>query len=295
VVQTAGRSTIVADRSVVAFPVCAPVYLQQGNVAIGFGLQFLLPSLPDPYAANVGIPVLRLIDVGTLGPLLARVSWTPANPPVLGFDVPANATSLTTPAVSSASQTATTTAAAVQPPAGIVLLDLSTNVDQFGVGFRTQQSDLAGAAPGSPLAVNSLYLETASNSVSVLTVPAVQWEPVSTDSGPLFPSPLTFPNSGGPTTMTVQSLQLVPVAPALDNLVANFTTSTTPQLTAGRWTLPFGILALPTLRKPDPANPRGAVLDYNRPKFPAESVQGGYQISITAIDPSVAGTPSFEG
>jgi len=270
---------------------------KQGNVAIGFGLQFLLPSLPDPYAANVGIPVLRLIDVGTLGPLLVRTSWTPANPPVLGIDVPANATSLTTPAVSSAPQTATTTAAAVQPPAGIVLLDLSTNVDQFGVGFRTQQTDRTSAAPGSPLAVNALYLETASNSVSVLTLPAVQWEPVSTDSGPPFPSPLTFANSGGPTTMTVQSVQLVPVAPApaLDNLVANFTTSTTPQLTAGRWTLPFGILAFPTLRKPAPANPRGAALDYNRPKFPTESVQGGYQISITAIDPSVAGTASIEG
>lgn len=276
---------------------------RQGTVLIAFGLQFLLPTLPDPYAANVGIPVLRTIDVGTVGTLLASVNWTPANPPILGFDVPGNALSLTGPPAPSvragvaSSQSALSPSAIVQPGPGIVLLDLSTNVDQFGVDFLPQSRDAAGAPTGSPLAVDSLFLETSSGSVSVLTVPAVQWEPVSTDSGPSFPSPLTFANSGGPTTMTVQSVQLVPVAPApvLDNLVANFTTSPTPQFTTARWTLPFGILALPALRKPSLASPHGASVDYNRPKFPSESVEGGHQVSIRAIDPSVAGTPGFEG
>ena len=82
-----------------------------------------------------------------------------------------------------------------------------------------------------------MYLESPSNSVFVLTVPAVQWEPVFTEPAPDppypigFPSPLTFADSGGPTAITVQSVQLVRVAPgpALDHLVAhNYTTSNTP-------------------------------------------------------------------
>ena len=200
-----------------------------------FGLQFVLPTLPDPYAANVDIPIKRVIDVGTVGSMLASVRWTSGNAPVLGFDLPKNAMAVTTPLQSSAaiSQPTLAGAAIVQQPPGIVLLDLSTNVDQFGVNFVASSPDAASQGSVSPLAVDSLYLESTSSVVSVLTVPAVQWEPVSTDSGPPFPSPMTFPNSGPPTTMTVRSVQLVPVAPApaLDNLVANFTTSTTPQVT----------------------------------------------------------------
>jgi len=266
----------------------------QGIVAITFGLQFLLPILPDPYAANVDIPIQRVIDVGTLGPMLATIAWTSGNAPQLGFDLPANAMAITNPLPPSI----TASAVVVQQPPGIVLLDLSTNVDQFGINFLARSADAAGAAPGpSPLAVDSLFLESTSRAVSVLTVPAVQWEPISTDSGPPFPSPMTFQNSGPPTVMAVQSVQLVPVAPApaLDNLVANFTTSTTPQITRARWTLPFGILAFPTLQKPGGNTPRGAAVAYNRPDFPSESVHGGYQVSISAIDPTVAGSPSFEG
>ena len=82
-------------------------------------------------------------------------------------------------------------------------------------------------------------------------------------------------------------MQLAP-APALDNLVANFTTAKSPQTMLARWTLPFGILAFPTLRKPSPANTQGASVNYNRPNFPRESVTGGYQVSVSAIDPTVA-------
>ena len=52
-----------------------------GGVAIGFGLQYLLPILPDPYAANVDVPYQRLRDTGVIGPMSAIVLWTAANPP----------------------------------------------------------------------------------------------------------------------------------------------------------------------------------------------------------------------
>jgi hypothetical protein len=139
----------------------------QGNLAILFGLQFLLPILPDPYAANVTIPVLRLIDVATLGPMVSRVGWTGGNAPKLRFDVPPNALAVTKLLQPSAVQSAGSAKAVIEKSPGIVLLDLSTNVDQFGVRLSPPIDD-AGVLGSTPLAVDSLFLEGASNSVSAL-------------------------------------------------------------------------------------------------------------------------------
>lgn len=176
----------------------------------------------------------------------------------------------------------------------LILLDLSTNVDQFGVAWRSASRDNAATQR---LAVDSMYLESPSNSVYVLTLPAVQWEPVFTESPPPFPSPLTFADSGGPTAITVQSVQLVRIAPApaLDNLVANFGASSSPQPALARLTLPFGILAFSTWNKPGVAGPSGATVGYNRPKISTESVVGGYQISVRAVDPAAPDSPSLQG
>lgn len=272
----------------------------QGGVAIGFDLEYLLPILPDPYAANINLPEGRLVlDPGSIGPLFAIVLWNRGNAPVLGFLLPpiapalrgvtASAAAITPTQIVEASPFATTTGSGA-----LILLDLSTNVDQFGVAWRFASRDNAATQR---LAVDSMYLESPSNSVYVLTLPAVQWEPVFTESPPPFPSPLTFADSGGPTAITVQSVQLVRIAPApaLDNLVANFGTSTSPQPALARLTLPFGIQAFSTWQKPVQAGASGATVDYNRPKFPTESVVGGYQISVRAVDPSTPDSPSLQG
>src|SRR6202030_2382608 len=147
---------------------------------------------------------------------------------------------------------------------GVVLLDLSTNVDQFGVALATNPK-VAG-----PLSVDSMFLASAGRSVSVLTVPAVQWEPVYTEPAPTapypagFPSPMSFPNNGGPTTIGVQTANLVRIAPApaLDELVENFTRSASPATANARLTLPFGIQAFPTLTKPSGPGSAGATVEY---------------------------------
>jgi hypothetical protein len=276
----------------------------RGGVAIGFGLQYLLPILPDPYATNINLPYEKLRDTGTIGPLTAIVIWTPANPPVLNYLLPQNATSTTTaiqaPGAVMAASEALVPAASVLGSGVLILLDLSTNIDRFGVAWRSAIRDTGAAS--TPLAVESMFLESQSNSIYVLTLPAVQWEPVFTESPPTpwllpFPSPVTFADSGGPTAITVQSMQLVRVAPAsaLDFLVANFTTSPTPQPAAARLTLPFGIEAFSTWNKPGVSGPQGAAVDYNRPKFTAESVVGGYQISVRAVDPTTPDSPSLQG
>jgi hypothetical protein len=277
----------------------------QGGISIGFGLQYLLPILPDPYACNINLPYRQLRDIGgTIGPLHAVVVWTAANTPILTYSLPPKATSLTSAlTIPGSAQTNPTftraeTASSIRATAGsgvLILLDLSTNVDQFGVAWISGGRDRA--ATNTSLVVDSMFVEGQSSSIYVLTVPAVQWEPVFTESPPPFPSPLTFADSGGPTAITVQSVQLVRIAPApaLDNLVANFNTSPVPSPAAARLTLPFGIEAFSTWTKPGAAGPQGAALDYNRPKFSSESVKGGYQISVRAIDPSVPDSPSLQG
>ena len=191
--------------------------------------------------------------------------------------------------------------AATVGPGAVVLLDLSTNVDQFGVAWQTSPS-VRGAGPNT-LAVNSMFLESPSDSVYVLTVPSVLWEPVYTDPPPSppypvgYPSPISFLNSGGPTAIGVQSVNLVRVAPApaLDNLVGNFTTNPAPSTAVARLTLPFGMEAFATLNKSAGPAFKGANVAYNRPKFTAESVIGGYQISLNAVDPAFPDSPAFQG
>lgn len=279
-----------------------------GAAVIGFGLQYLLPILPDPYADNISVPYDRLRDLPTSGALNAFVLWSPANPPLLTYTLPA--TPLATAAAPGAPLVAARgtelgaapVAAFAAQPGALILLDLSTNVDQFGIGwFAGRQETTAAASPAAP-AVDAMYLVSPSQAVYVLTVPAVQWEPVFTETqlpppSPPFPTPVSFTDSGGPTAISVQSAQLVRVAPApaLDFLVDNFNSSATPQPAVAHLTLPFGIEAFSTLRKPNAAAPRGAAVAYNRPRFPAESVSGGYQISVRAVDPAAPDSPSLEG
>ena len=278
------------------------VQAKAGGLALGFGLQYLLPILPDPYAANFDVAVRQLSDTGVVGLLSAIVLWTPTIKPVLTYALPANAAS----AMLGAQPNPAQGFVAVQPSAAVgygavVLLDLSTNVDQFGVAWQTN-SRLRAAGPNT-LAVDSMYLESPSDSVYVLTAPSVLWEPVYTDPPPSppypvgYPSPISFPNSGGPTALGVQSVNLVRVAPApaLDNLVANFTTNPAPSTTTARLTLPFGMEAFATLNKSAGPAFKGANVAYNRPQFTAESVIGGYQISLNAVDPAFPDSPGFEG
>ncbi|HEY8037838.1 MAG TPA: hypothetical protein VIF37_19850 [Methylobacter sp.] len=276
----------------------------RGGAVIGFGLQYLLPILPDPYAGNITPPFERLRDVGTSGALNALVLWMPTKPPILTYTLPA--TSLASTIANAGAFVRTEDVALISSGAAqtgaFIMLDLSTNVDQFGVGWLPARLHDTAASSQSALAVDSMYLVSPSRSVYVLTVPAVQWEPVFTETqlpppSPPFPTPVTFVDSGGPTAIAVQSVELVRVAPApaLDFLVDNFTVSATPQPALARLTLPFGIEAFSTLSKPGAVAARGATVDYNRPQFTSEAVKGGYQISVRAVDPAAPDSPGLQG
>jgi hypothetical protein len=118
------------------------------------------------------------------------------------------------------------------------------------------------------------------------------WEHVSTDSGPPFPSPITFPNSGGPTVLTVQS---VPFSGGSRFRARQSGGELQDQrhTAAHKRAMDAAVryLRLPgfKLNRPADAASKGALVDYNRPDFAAESMTGGYQVS------SIQGTPGFEG
>jgi hypothetical protein len=268
------------------------------GLALGFGLLNLLPTLPDPYAANFSIAVRQFIDTQPVGSLSAIVLWTAAVAPALTYFLPSNAASALVGASTGVGSDVFAAFATTGERLGaVVLLDLSTNVDQFGVAWATNPTMAA------PLSVDSMFLASEGEAVYVLTVPAVQWEPVYTEPAPAppypvgFPSPMSFSNNGGPTVIGVLTADLVRVAPApaLDNLVANFTTSPTPASANAQFTLPFGIRALATLNKPSGPGSPGATVAYNRPSFTSESITGGYQVSLRAVDPNYPAYPSFQG
>jgi hypothetical protein len=276
--------------------------LNRVGLALEFGLQFTLPTLPDPYAANFVIANPRTLDgAGSTGIITAIVQWTPAAAPTLTYLLPSAASAfpaLLTAAPAKAAQNVGIDFSSVGTRGGIILLDVSTNVDQFGVAWTNNPSEASGS-----LTVDSMFLATSSSSMAVITVPAVQWEAVYTEPTPDppfpagFPSPMSFANNGGPSAIRVQTANLVRLAPApaLDALVGNFTTSTAPAPAIAQLTLPFGIRASANLNKPKGPGSAGATVDYIRPSFPAQSVRGGYQVSLRAVDPLFPDSPAFQG
>jgi hypothetical protein len=257
-----------------------------GSVEIGFGLQFLLPSLPDPYAANFPVPSPPFAEAD-LPRLAVQIDWSRIAAPVLTLRVSQSPTAARPPAPSPE----------IPVFPDVTLLDLSTNLDQFGVTVKIPVTGTGTIPPGPPLSFDGLHLVCRGDSISVMTLPAVLWEAVFTETGPPFPSPLTFEQHGGPTKITVPSGRLIRVAPepALDNVVANFTTAEKPLPASASLTLPFAIVAFAELIKPGLTSARGAAVNYNRPNFSSESVTGGHQITLRAIDPDAAGSPSFPG
>ncbi|MGZ3195915.1 MAG: hypothetical protein ACXWI1_02195 [Croceibacterium sp.] len=143
--------------------------VQSGIVAMYFDARWLLPILPDPYAANFDLSLVSTeTNLPSVGTLLAATSWAaPTDDATLQFlllppPAPAGALAATpfraaivaapTPAEPAAASPGTVTHAPAAPPVpppppppNPALLDLSTRVDLFGVAFLPNFSRLATA------------------------------------------------------------------------------------------------------------------------------------------------------
>lgn len=284
--------------------------LRSGRMLVIYGLGGLLPSLPDPYAANARVGPRfgkasqgHLVTVYHFGPDSEKLEFL--IPATAGID-PSSLASSALPLASFDGRPPTFAADAddrsgffdFEKQTKVVLLDVSSNASRFGVALRPPPPEYREEivqAPLLPPAVQGLDLAMDGRLMVLMTLPAVQWEPVRAHPGPeAFPDEVRFSNSGVPTTIDVPSLTLVPVNPlaAYRSILENFSRSE-PRTSQARFTLPFGMIAKARLLAP--SSIRGAKVGEIRPA--TADLQGAHQLRLEAVDPSlpVGETPALPG
>jgi hypothetical protein len=257
------------------------------------GLRFLIPFLPDPYAASLPFNPRSLFDsTPTLGNLIITITVKNGST-TIGITLPSGALR-TLPAQSDANLTESQSFASAiastfredEAPTA-VLLDLSTNISQFGISLnppypaRDQAVDVEGTI------TPDLFLALPTSSIRVVTLPAVQWEPVISPARGI-PSPFNFDNSGQMTQFVNISLSgITPAAPrqAIDALLAAYN-STPPTTVGALFTLPFGINAGTVFSRPTNSLVGGTRLSQVQPAFSGAlpgNLTGGDQLSMLAV------------
>jgi hypothetical protein len=270
--------------------------LRESTVGMYFDARWLLPTLPDPYAASFDLSLVRreAADVG-VGTLRAVTTWLGgAAAPQLAFtllplpsrDGAVGAVLAGTPFAAPAP-----TAVVAPPRVNAALLDLSTRVDLFGVAFtptfergvagqagaRAEAPAAGAAAPMLALSGMSLALNGAA--VATFALPQVSWEPMASiapdKSGPIVCNPAS---DGSPLLVAAPNAQqLVPFMPdaVLRNNIANVGDGAS---FFAAFSLPFGLnaviiqanRALPTPEAPGVRSTyiqQGGRFRTNRPRF----------------------------
>ncbi len=299
--------------------------IDEGALLIAFSLYSLLPTAPDPYAANFyPLPQQSIFagisspapgqDLSSLPVIDATVIWPSPPSPVLTFVMPSlqglqeqisilqptpdpDASSQDPIAVQNQQNQAALRAmfdeAIGTGPEGLLILDVSSNADQLGVGVGVARRFVAGAAAttsnDSLFSIANLDLVTEGVNLRTFTAPQIQWEPViniPNPDGP-FPSPVAFWDDGGPTLMGSTTVALVPIAPipVVDEILNSYHAGNP---AAVLFTLPFGMKAVATLPKASKIGllpiPRPG-LTMLQPSFTTQNLESGRQVSMTAARP----------
>ena len=257
--------------------------LSNGTLTLRFPYRFILPILPDPYAANFEIRSPTDVDAGWAAwtvqwndPATAALDFAVLSPAPSGLETQLNEDSLTM--------------LGRDPwPSSRVLLDLSSNSDQFGVMIPNQRA-MAPVASG-------LAIVAPANDIAVMTLPPLTWEPMLTKapkpneiaSGEIpLPPP---PNDGGAAIFSADSVELAPIKP-LPLLNSYLAAIRKKHHFLARLPLPFGLISiLDTRRDSEDRNIssfRGTV-GMNRPEFPT-GLTGGTQIAFSGKRAPAGGT-----
>ena len=222
----------------VSGPIATAAATQYASVTatVIFDALWLLPTLPDPYAASFDPG--SIIDRGDLGFLSTVLTWLGGTAAV-GFTV----------AITPTSSAAGASSAPILPAAVLTLLDLSTNVDLFGVQIEGDNNFAAAAPPAVDPGFLGLSLAVSDLAVASFALPQLSWEPMVNEAtdppSELLASPAT---DGVPTLLRAGSVQpsnsvtLVPVAPApvLLHTIANVAAGAS---FSAQFSLPFGMIA----------------------------------------------------
>ncbi len=250
-------------------------HLTQGLLLIRFAHRSLLPTLPDPYAANFEFDRQQDVDTGWT---TASVNWPEPATATLAFSVQTGQPSPLS-ASPGVDQPAIGRGALLASRAGQrVLLDVSSNADQFGVAIPF------GAAS---VNVQGLAIVAQASEVGVVTLPPISWEPMLTKtpkpgSGDMpLPPP---PHDGGPALLTADAKEVRPVEP-IPLLATYHDAMNQRRHFTARLPLPFGLIAqVQTRREPNSGPessfiPGGGAVFFNRPDFTA-NLTGGLQLAI---------------
>ena len=255
------------------------------STTVIFDALWLLPTLPDPYAASFDPG--SIIDRGDLGFIAAILNWAGGTSDI-GFTVSI------TPVFSAVGASS----APILPAAVLTLLDLSTNVDLFGVQIEGGNLIQAAAPPALDPGFLGLSLSISDLAVASFALPQLSWEPMVDETtippGELQASPAT---DGVPTLLRAGAVQtaansvtLVPVAPApvLLHTIANVAAGSS---FSAQFSLPFGMIAnISQVNRPAVNNTaslfsqEGGVFALVQPSFTAGS--GALQLTLGAPFPT---------
>jgi hypothetical protein len=212
-----------------------------GTVDLTFGLCHVLPTLPDPYAANFSV---RRFDAPR-GILNVQVTWPAgAGSPTVTFTVPDNPLGVPDylpipPDRDEDGRLWSEFEHAIggRPHRALKLLDVSTNASQIGVvaALRTPAFD-------------ALQLIARGSDVHIFAVPQVQWEPVRNIPNPKVP--VAFPrevyslDDGDQMQIGVHTVHMVPVEPRRASKLLLEAHNQDGEPAAAIFTLPFGMQAM---------------------------------------------------
>jgi hypothetical protein len=263
--------------------------LENGSLRLNFGLYLLLPTLPDPYAANISVSRGRDRTDQLTAILIATVQWDAPEVARLSFAF-ALVTEMSAAASFAEIRSSTEVLSLGQNIAATNQGLSSTRLSgrgreeiekdrQENQKLREQFDETLGSVQEQFLLLdvssnanqlgvgvgfsnrfdvqfNGVDLVTAGQNVRIFTVPEIQWEPVRTIQNPKvkpfpFPSPLLSADDGGSTLIGVNTVKLVPIAPrpVLEQIVSEFNSETDGKPVAALFTLPFGMKAVARLRK----------------------------------------------
>jgi hypothetical protein len=249
--------------------------LASGTLNLRFQAQTLLPTLPDPYAANFES---RGVRDGLVGWLTAAITWTDPADARLAFSIDTGATP-------GPAATHGELPLFGRELGSLFMLDVSSNADQFGVAVPLRSV--------SQLSIDRVAMVAPASWVGVFTLPPISWEPMLTrQPGPPDPVVAPPPNDGGPALLSADSVTLVPVAPT--PLLREYVGAVNKDRHfLARLPLPFGIIGnIDTRTSAGDVPPvfikTHGVFDMNRPRFDG-SLRGGQQVRIVAPDSTIAG------
>ena len=304
------------------------------NAVLGldFRMRWILPTLPDPYASSFDSSLVGGEQRGLESTsLLTLTAWDGSSAAVMSCALLTDGSQAFIPKIEitvAGHESADTagTAEAVRGPViervtTLALLDLSTNVDLFGVALAPQISRIALDANASAIApvptesapsfaLEGMSLAFNGAQVTTFALPQVSWEPVESTQvpPPEVPGPIFgLDTDGYPLVVAApDTQQLVPFAPApvLANNIANVAAGTP---FAALFTLPFGLVAL-IVQPNQKAEPlvisqfvaEGGTFEDQPPAFeptPSEPLTGAASLTLEPIPigPRPGTDPMFPG